>query len=99
MKKRVDLSQIFPKYVFWDGDPSRLDVKRDLGLIIPRALFATDEDNFETNIQKLENLYTKEVILSTLQNTREMISDKVCEMVAKRYHVPTFYRYANARSF
>ena len=99
MKKRVDLSRIFPKYVFWDADPRRLDVQRDLGLVIPRALFATDENNFETNIEKLENLYSKETILSTLQNTREMISDKVCEMVAKRYHVPTFYRYDHARSF
>ncbi|SDE84151.1 hypothetical protein SAMN05216464_1109 [Mucilaginibacter pineti] len=94
MKKRVDLSQIFPKYVFWDADPSRLDVERDLGLIIPRALFVTDETNFEMNIQKLENLYSKETILSTLQYTRENISNKVCELVAKRYQVEPFYRWS-----
>ena len=99
MKKRVDLSQIFPKHVFWDADLRQLDIQRDKCLIIPRALFATDERNFETNIQKLENLYPKETILVILQNTTENISDSVCEMVADRYHVPTFYRYSHARSF
>lgn len=94
MKKRVDISQLFPKYVFWDVNPKRLDVERDFYLIIPRALFATDENNFEANIQKLEDLYPRETILQILQQTREAISNKVCELVAQRYQVEPFYRWS-----
>lgn len=93
MKKRVDLAQIFPNYVFWDADLSGLDVWRDRGLIIPRALFATDENNFEENMIRLEQLYSRETILSVLQHTTELISNKVCEMVAIRYDVDQFYRF------
>ena len=96
MQDRPYPSKILPKYGFWDADLSKPDVDRDLGLIIPRTLFATDEHNFETHIQILESLYAEETILITLQNTRKLISNKVCELVAKKYQVPIFYRYIHA---
>jgi hypothetical protein len=74
-------------------DYSKLSIKRDKETIIPRALFATTEETFTTDILKLEELYTPKVILNVLKNTKERISNNLCVMVAKRYNAATFYRY------
>ena len=93
MKQSVNIATIFPKHLFWDMDHSKLNLSKDKDIIIPRALFATNQETFETDIQKLEELYSKTIILKYLKTTKERISNEVCEMVAKRYNVPTFARF------
>lgn len=74
-------------------DHSKLNLSRDKDIIIPRALFATTPETFEADIQKLEQYYSKTIILKYLKNTKERISNEVCAMVSKRYNVPTFARF------
>lgn len=93
MKQTVNISNIFPKYLFWDMDFRKLSPQRDKDIIIPRALYATTSDSFEEDIEKLESLYTKKEILNHLKNTRELISNEVCELVSNRYHTTPFVRF------
>lgn len=74
-------------------DHSKLNLSRDKDIIIPRALFATNEETFTTDIIKLEQFYSKNIILKYFKTTKERISNEVCAMVAKRYNVPTFARF------
>ena len=48
---------------------------------------------FEKDIQKLEKLYSKDDILFYLKNTKELVSNKVCLMVSKRYKTASFMRF------
>jgi len=73
-------------------DPSRLNAERDKDVIIPRALYFTNRQSFQADIARLETLYTQQEILIHLRNTKELISNEVCSMVAERYHVPPFRR-------
>lgn len=84
---------IFPKHLFWDMDYSKLNLKKDLDSIIPRAMYATTKDTFDQDIEKLEQFYTKEQIIEHLKNTKELISNQVCVLVSKRYNVEQFYRF------
>ena len=93
MNKAINISTIFPSYLFWDMDSSKLDVNVDKDIIIPRALFATTEDSFESDISRLESLYTRKQIISVLKITRERISNQVCQLIAKRYHISPFSRF------
>ncbi|MEX2512867.1 MAG: hypothetical protein WD398_08175 [Cyclobacteriaceae bacterium] len=74
-------------------DHSTLDFERDKDIIIPRALFATTPETFDTDIATLENLYSRKQILKHLKTTKERISNEVCRLVAKRYDVNTFLRF------
>lgn len=74
-------------------DASRLSLKKDKSIIIPRALFATTRANFEKDIRKLEKLYSSKEIVSVLRDTKEHISNEVCTLVAKRYDAKPFLRY------
>ncbi|OYX83793.1 MAG: hypothetical protein B7Y83_10330 [Flavobacteriales bacterium 32-34-25] len=74
-------------------DHSKLHLEQDMDIIIPRAMYATVPGTFEANIEKLELYYSKEDILYHLQNTKEGISNKVCELVAIRYGVKKFARF------
>jgi|TARA_R110002012_G_scaffold173866_1_gene338641 site-specific recombinase XerD len=94
MNRRQNITAIFPKHLFWDVDMTRLNPQRDKNLIIPRALFASTEDTFIDDIERLEELYSKNEILQTLRSTKERISNTVCELVAKRYHAKSFARFA-----
>lgn len=94
LKATKDITKIFPKHLFWDMDYSKLSIKKDKDIIIPRALYATTKDTFTKDIATLESLYSKKEILSCLRNTKERISNKACVMVAKEYNVTPFYRYA-----
>lgn len=93
MKEKINIAKVFPKHLFWDMDHSTLDFERDKDIIIPRALFATTPETFDTDIATLENLYTRKQILKHLKNTKERISNEVCRMVAKRYDVNIFFRF------
>ncbi len=75
-------------------DYERLNFTRDLDIIIPRALYMTNRSNFDNDIRRLENIYTKEQIVEQLKKTKEKISNEVCELVANRYAVPVFYRFS-----
>ena len=75
-------------------DYSKLNLSKDKDIIIPRALFATTEETFETDIQKLETLYSAKDIVKYLKLTTENISNKVCLSVAKRYNVKPFLRFS-----
>ena len=74
-----------------------LDSNNDKDIIIPRALYMTNEESFEGDIKKLEKLYSSSQIITTLKNTRERISNQVCELVAKRYAVPIFHRFTTSK--
>ena len=74
-------------------DHSKFNLSRDKDIIIPRALFATNEETFTTDIIKLEQFYSKNIILKYFKTKKERISNEVCAMVAKRYNVPTFARF------
>lgn len=75
-------------------DYSKLNLSKDKSIIIPRALFATTPETFETDIQKLEELYSTKDIVKYLKLTTENISNKVCMSVAKRYNVKPFLRFS-----
>lgn len=94
MQRRIDISKVFPKHVFWDMDSSKLSLKRDKDIIIPRALYATNKDSFIKDIKVLEEYYSKREIIDILKHTKENISNQVCELVSKRYQTKPFYRYA-----
>lgn len=90
----IHIDQQFPKHLFWDVDASKLDVDNDRDLIIPRALFATTPETFEADIQRLEKLYPKALIARELKATSERVSNQVCLLVAKRYHIKKFTRFS-----
>ncbi|MBJ7880967.1 DUF6922 domain-containing protein [Gelidibacter salicanalis] len=94
MRNKIDISKVFPKYVFWDMDSSKLSLKRDKVIIIPRALYATTKDSFLKDIKLLEEYYSKNEIVEILKDTKENISNEVCELVSNRYGTKPFYRYA-----
>lgn len=93
MKTNVDITKIFPKHLFWDMDYSKLNLKIDIDIIIPRAMYATTKDTFDQDIEKLEQFYTKEQIVDCLKSTKELISNQVCLLVCKRYNIEPFYRF------
>jgi len=93
MKSVYNIADIFPKELFWDVNPSQLDVVADKDLIIPRALYATTESTFAEDILRLERLYKRTEIVDELKFTKERVSNKVCTMVARRYHIKHFSRY------
>ena len=93
MSKAINISTIFPAHLFWDMDASKLNVNADKDIIIPRALFATTETSFESDIIRLEKLYSRKQIVHELKNTRERISNRVCHLVAERYHIASFSRF------
>jgi len=94
LSRRIDIYKVFPKYAFWDMDSSKLSLKRDKDIIIPRALYATTKDTFPKDITVLEAYYSKREIVDILKHTKENISNQVCELVSKRYNTKPFYRYA-----
>jgi hypothetical protein len=94
LKEKVDISKVFPKHIFWDMDSSKLSVKRDKDIIIPRALYATNKDSFTKDIVLLEEFYSTKDIVQILKNTKENISNQVCKLVSERYNTKPFYRYA-----
>ena len=75
-------------------DHSKLIVSADRDIIIPRALYATTAATFEEDIVKLEQLYSKTQIVKYLKVTKELISNKVCLLVADRYNVKPFVRFS-----
>lgn len=93
MNKSINIATIFPKYLFWDMDLNTLSLSRDKDIIIPRALFATTQETFSTDIARLEQFYSKTQILKYLKTTKERISNEVCALVAMRYNVPVFARF------
>ena len=93
MKSQNNISNLFPKHLFWDVDITKLDLQRDSNFIIPRALYMTNEETFLQDIIRLENIYTANQILENLKNTKEKISNTVCHLVAKRYSSAPFYRF------
>ena len=93
MKATVNIASQFPKHLFWDMDYTKLSYKRDKHIIIPRALLDTTKDTFVNDILKLESIYPKKEIVDILKNTKELVSNEVCLLVAKRYKVTPFYRF------
>ena len=94
MKQSVNIATIFPKHLFWDMDYTKLNLSKDKAIIIPRALYATTPETFETDILKLETIYSPKDIVKYLKLTTENISNKVCLSVAKRYNVKPFLRFS-----
>ncbi len=86
--------RLFPKHLFWDMDYKKLNLKKDADIIIPRALYATTAHTFTDDITKLERIYSPEQIVEELKLTKERISNEVCSLVSKRYHIASFSRYS-----
>jgi len=97
VKKEIKISTLFPQHLFWDVNINALDVQRDKNLIIPRALYMSTKNSFNTDIKKLESIYSSTQIVKHLKNTREKVSNEICELVAKRYSVPLFHRFKTTR--
>jgi len=93
MRRANKVAQLFPKHLFWDVDYSKLNPLRDSDIIIPRALFASTPESFAEDITKLESLYSPTQIVDELKRTKERISNQVCLLVSKRYHLPPFSRF------
>jgi hypothetical protein len=93
MKMLIHINSLFPKHLFWDVDMSALDIENDRDLIIPRALIASTALTFVDDISKLEQLYSKASIARELKETKERISNQICRLVARRYHVKQFARF------
>lgn len=93
MRAVANISDIFPKYLFWDVEYKNIDVEADKDFIIPRALFATTEQTFDQDIARLEKLYSRNQIVQELKRTKERISNQVCKLVARRYHIRQFTRF------
>jgi hypothetical protein len=71
MDKAIKISSIFPKYLFWDMNYENLDTNTDKDIIIPRALYMTNQNSFNSDILKLENLYTPSQIVEQLKITKD----------------------------
>lgn len=95
MRAHPDISSIFPEYLFWDSDMSKLDLELDQEFIIPRALYMTNARSFDANISQLEQYYSISQIVTALKSTKENISNEVCKMVAQRYQIPAFKRFSH----
>jgi len=93
LAKKINIANTFPKQAFWDMDSSRLSPQKDKAIIIPRVLMTTNEDTFSKDIALVETVYDANEIYTTLKDTKERISNKVCRLVSKRYNKPTFLRY------
>lgn len=94
MNRKVKISAVFPKHLFWDMNYENLDAQQDQDIIIPRALFMTNKNTFNKDIEKLEAIYSATEIIKNLKATKERISNEVCELVARRYSIPLFKRYS-----
>ncbi|RKD12475.1 hypothetical protein BCY91_12585 [Pelobium manganitolerans] len=94
MKTVVHINKLFPKHLFWDVDMSSLDIEKDRDLIIPRALIASTPLTFTDDISKLEQIYSKSTITRELKETKERISNQICLLVARRYHIKKFARFS-----
>jgi len=94
MSRNQKVADIFPDHLFWDLDLSKLEVSKDKDIIVPRALYFTDDQSFEHDIKALESIYSRDLILKTLQHTDELISNAVCALIAKRYNNSKFKRFA-----
>lgn len=88
--KNIQVSAVFPKYLFWEYNINSLNFDEDEAIIIPRSLYFTTKDSFQSDIEKLEKFYAKKTIAENLKNTKELISDEVCILVANRYQIPIF---------
>src|SRR5690242_18408409 len=98
MHTKPDIFDKFPAHIFWDIDSSCLDIKKDMNFIIARVLFATATATFDRDISQLELLYTRDQIINALKNTKERISNNVCNLVADRYFIEPFKRFDNLKS-
>lgn len=92
-KANINVSSVFPKYLFWEYDVNSLKFDEDEAIIIPRSLYFSTKNSFNNDIEKLEKFYSKKTITNNLKNTKELISDQVCVLVAQRYNLPTFTRF------
>ncbi|MFM2338999.1 MAG: hypothetical protein RL115_2192 [Bacteroidota bacterium] len=93
MAEVVKIEFLFPKHLFWDMDMKLLDWQHDKDVIIPRALYMTNRQSFESDIKKLEAIYTPAQIVVQLKKTKELISNEVCDLVSQRYMIAPFYRF------
>jgi hypothetical protein len=72
---------------------NKLSIEKDKQFIIPRILMSTNKQTFVEDVASLEKVYEPQEIYTALKNTKERISNELCEMIAQRYQKPTFLRY------
>lgn len=79
---KVNLSEYFPKAIFWDVDLNQLDYKKDADFIIPRVLDWGDYNNAWDN---LELLYPKNEIIFYCLNQAQIFGNENIEMLAEKF--------------
>lgn len=83
--KGIDLENHFPGPVFWDVDPSSLDIKLDKDFIIERVL-ARNMGN-EIYFEKLEELYPKREIKKIALSSSQIRGNNTIRAIANRYGI------------
>ena len=84
-KKGKNLANFFPGPVFWDIDPSKLDVKNDKSFIIERVL-SQNMGNQEC-FKKLDELYSKGEIIKYAKRSNQIRGNNSIRAIADYYHI------------
>lgn len=74
---KYNLSDLYSRAIFWDVKMDDLSIKRDKDFIIQRVL--------SRHMNKIENLYSKNIIKSFVKNSSEIFGNENIEFVASRY--------------
>lgn len=74
---KYNLSDLYSRAIFWDVKMDDLSFKRDKDFIIQRVL--------SRHMNKIENLYSKNIIKSFSKNSSEIFGNENIEFVASRY--------------
>lgn len=97
----INLSDLFPRAIFWDVNIEKLSPKKDRDLIIQRVL--SRHMNTLENLENLEKLYSKNIIKIFAKNSSEIRGNENIEFIANRYglrpnafknYIPNLKQYA-----
>ncbi|MCF6351552.1 MAG: hypothetical protein L3J06_00940 [Cyclobacteriaceae bacterium] len=62
MKKTSTILNYFPRHIFWDTTPEKINVANHKEYIIEKVMLScANETNFNKSIKILENLYSKNI--------------------------------------
>ena len=86
--KEKNLVNFFPGPVFWDIDPSKLDVKNDKAFIIERVLSQNmgNQDYFK----KLDELYSRKEIIRLAKKSNQIRGNNSIRAIAEYYNIDPF---------
>ena len=85
MRKKIDLNNHFPGPVFWDVDPSSLNIKHDKEFIIERVLSRNMGNHMY--LELLEELYSVKDIKKIALSSNQIRGNNRIRVIADRYHI------------